>query len=421
MDKIKTVKIKNLDGSISENSYTICTDAQYVDMKNGYNVQNSIGDINVDADGNVSNQLKNKINISDIIDNLDSNNNNKVLSARQGKILNDSIEKKPFYYNNIQEMKNDNILYKNSMAITLGYYEPNDGGAGEYIIRDRIGLSRTQLFNKNNANTVAAFVNIETGQYRAANNNQKSLLIKLEHNKTYTISGFDRKSNMGLFENIPVENSTYATRFQEIQVDSSWTFTTSSTETYLVALYTGGSTNITTYDNVMLNYGSIALPYEDYPEDEDGGSVLFLNNDLVAELIVKDYVSVKQFGAKGNNQADDTEAIQQAINLYKKIYIPDGIYKISNIILPSDREIKGNGDNSTLQSINNNINENLIETTESANKCIIRDLRIFGDNQIDNAIYLKRAQGTQEGRFDCKHILDNLEIRKFNKIGIKMD
>ena len=127
MDKIKTVKIKNPDGSVSEETYTISVDAKDVDMKNGKDLQDTIGDINIDRDGNIAEQLNkykdydddietlynnisnlenvdtelsnnitnlqnNKINKTDIIDNLESNESNKVLSAKQGKVLNDSIE-----------------------------------------------------------------------------------------------------------------------------------------------------------------------------------------------------------------------------------------------------------------------------------------------------------------------------------------
>lgn len=61
MDKIKTVKIKNPDGSVSEETYTISVDAKDVDMKNGKDLQDTIGDINVDRDGSVAEQLKNII------------------------------------------------------------------------------------------------------------------------------------------------------------------------------------------------------------------------------------------------------------------------------------------------------------------------------------------------------------------------
>ena len=61
MDKIKTVKINNPDGSISEESYTVSVDARNVDMDNGKELQETIGDINIDKDGSIAEQLKNII------------------------------------------------------------------------------------------------------------------------------------------------------------------------------------------------------------------------------------------------------------------------------------------------------------------------------------------------------------------------
>ena len=61
MDKIKTVKIKNPDGSVSEETYTISVDAKDVDMANGKDLQDTIGDINIDRDGSIAEQLKNII------------------------------------------------------------------------------------------------------------------------------------------------------------------------------------------------------------------------------------------------------------------------------------------------------------------------------------------------------------------------
>ena len=136
MDKIKTIKIKNEDGSISEESYSIAADAQYIDLKNGYNLQETIGKIYVNRDGSISEQLNNKINVSDIIDNLNSNEDKKALSANQGKELNDKLNKKPYYYNTVADMKADIKLKAGDMVVTLGYYKPNDGGAAEYRIID---------------------------------------------------------------------------------------------------------------------------------------------------------------------------------------------------------------------------------------------------------------------------------------------
>ena len=44
------------------------------------------------------------------------------------------VDKKPYYYSCITDMKTDTSLKEGDMAITLGYYQPEDGGAGEYVI-----------------------------------------------------------------------------------------------------------------------------------------------------------------------------------------------------------------------------------------------------------------------------------------------
>ena len=72
MDKIKTVKIKNPDGSVSEETYTISVDAKNVNMKNGKDLQDTIGDINVDRDGSIAEQLKN---IIERLETLEESNN----------------------------------------------------------------------------------------------------------------------------------------------------------------------------------------------------------------------------------------------------------------------------------------------------------------------------------------------------------
>lgn len=67
---------------------------------------------------------------------------------------------------------------------------------------------------------------------------------------------------------------------------------------------------------------------------DDGGSIIVLDNENVAELIIDGAVNVKQFGAKGNGSTDDTIAIQNAITYsvssYKSLYVPKGTYLITS-------------------------------------------------------------------------------------------
>ena len=66
---------------------------------------------------------------------------------------------------------------------------------------------------------------------------------------------------------------------------------------------------------------------------DDGGSIIVLDNDNVAELITDGAINVKQFGAKGNGEADDTTTlkatVQYAYANSLKVYLPKGTYCIS--------------------------------------------------------------------------------------------
>ena len=121
MDKIKTVKIKNPNGSVSEETYTISVDANNVDMKNGKDLQDTIGNIDVNNNGNIAEQLNNlkndKINITEIEDSLISDSANKVLSAKQGKILNDTLKRKVYYFNTVADMKAATFLKENKFQV----------------------------------------------------------------------------------------------------------------------------------------------------------------------------------------------------------------------------------------------------------------------------------------------------------------
>lgn len=88
---------------------------------------------------------------------------------------------------------------------------------------------------------------------------------------------------------------------------------------------------------------------------DDGGSVHFVGNSLVAELIIKNnIINFKQFGAKSqdtnNNLYDNKNYLLSFVtfcNLHKekyKLYVPSGIYGFSETNITSDKgfEIIGN-------------------------------------------------------------------------------
>lgn len=65
---------------------------------------------------------------------------------------------------------------------------------------------------------------------------------------------------------------------------------------------------------------------------DNGGSIIVLDNENVAELIIEGSVNVKQFGAKGDGVTDDTEAIRKSFINYNFIFIPKGTYLVTKTL-----------------------------------------------------------------------------------------
>lgn len=156
---------------------------------------------------------------------------------------------------------------------------------------------------------------------------------------------------------------------------------------------------------------------------DDGGSVHDLSNGLKAELIVKDSVNVKQFGAYGDGEHDDTDVIQNVLDKYKNVYFSRGTYIASTLVIKNKSHITGEGENTILKSIDNNTNEYFVQTDANANCCILENFNIDGNycNNISNkttGLYLNREAVTIDYIHDCNHILNNIKIRHCSGSGL---
>lgn len=105
---------------------------------------------------------------------------------------------------------------------------------------------------------------------------------------------------------------------------------------YKLVLKTVTGTTITTYDNVSGDFVASNLA-ADLAASSGSGLVGFIQYGTgaaprTARDKMRESVSVKDFGAIGDGVADDTAAIQAAINASNVIFFPAGTYKISSTI-----------------------------------------------------------------------------------------
>lgn len=110
----------------------------------------------------------------------------------------------------------------------------------------------------------------------------------------------------------------------------------------------------------------------DIGEDEtDEASIITLENGLFAKLLIKDFINVKQMGAKGDSEADDTEILQ-------KIFELDGVkinfgtnltYKTTEPLKIENRTgVSIIGNNSLIKLTNNNdVERDIIDINNSKN------------------------------------------------------
>lgn len=120
---------------------------------------------------------------------------------------------------------------------------------------------------------------------------------------------------------------------------------------------------------------------------EDNAFIIALDDEtLVAELIIADnIVNVKVCGAYGDDDHDDTTAIQTAVDkasaLHYPCYIPAGTYQVSKVSITSTVELYGNPNDSIIKSIEDNVEEALIYVLNAGvSRTSIHDIKVDGNS-----------------------------------------
>ena len=144
---------------------------------------------------------------------------------------------------------------------------------------------------------------------------------------------------------------------------------------------------------------------------DDGGSVHELNNDLKAKIIFTDKMCPEHFGAKGDNETDDINAINNLLSFVDTIYLNSKSYLTTDsIMLNNNNKIIG-----TKNAVIHKTSNNSIITATGKTNIILKDFSItgeFSDSENQNAIAL----------YTCTNsIIDNITISGVSNDGVYLN
>lgn len=121
--------------------------------------------------------------------------------------------------------------------------------------------------------------------------------------------------------------------------------------------------------------GSIYIVVNDNTLVDDGGSVHDLQNNLKAQIIYTDNMVPEQFGAKGDNDNDDTNAINNLLSKVSTIHLNPKTYLIEEAItLNNNNKIIGSKD-----SIIHKTGNNSVITASNKTNILLKDFTITGE------------------------------------------
>jgi polygalacturonase len=156
--------------------------------------------------------------------------------------------------------------------------------------------------------------------------------------------------------------------------------------------------------------------------------ILVIGINVKSQITNLNWYNVKDFGATGNGQSDDSEFIQQAINLAEKvggvIYFPPGHYLTNTIVAPSHVTFMGNSswgydDETNGNTIISPLNDSIkyLFNLEGCKGTRIVGITLFGNNLGNgmHGIYSKHDGNEQN------IVIDDCNIHDFSGSGIRLE
>ena len=131
-------------------------------------------------------------------------------------------------------------------------------------------------------------------------------------------------------------------------------------------------------------------------------------------------VSVRDYGAKGDDKTDDTDAFVAALRASRNIYVPEGVYQIGTIELPDQTWLHGAGRASVIRFVPGKDSKAAILVGTA---CRVSNLRLTGTEPFEHWI---TGKGSMEpvllrarGKRDIE--IDRVQIDNFRHNGIWLD
>ena len=219
MDSIRKLRIKHEDGTYS-NSIPIGASSDDIFMTSGGTLTDSMSDVEeaiivLDKTNDTQGES-----IDELVKSVSSNTiaiqNQKDVNEKQETKM-ENFEKalaqeKVYVFDNVHAMKNANNLKAGMYCITKGYYTPNDGGKGEYLIRTKTdndvddGGSIHELLNDLIAELIIKNNIINIKQFGAKDNKQTDIANILQKIDSLNINVFIPNGDFLLSNSLEINN-----------------------------------------------------------------------------------------------------------------------------------------------------------------------------------------------------------------------